>query len=70
MFFLCLDDEIDVKNADETWVQCEKCQKWRRLPANEKAPAEEDFWSCTSEEFPPFFFEFSSSYVVIGADYF
>ena len=31
---------------DVQWVQCEKCQKWRRLPPNKEASSLPDKWFC------------------------
>lgn len=43
-------DEKQVKvDADESqeWVQCEKCEKWRRLPPRIKAEDLPDVWYCS-----------------------
>ena len=40
-------EEGSVNGGDEAvWVQCEKCEKWRRLPVGCSAPDEETPWYC------------------------
>ena len=34
-------------DAEALWVQCEKCDKWRRLLAGTPAPDEETAWFCS-----------------------
>ena len=36
--------------AEATWVQCEVCDKWRRLPADAAALDEELPWYCSMNE--------------------
>jgi len=41
-------------DAEETlnWVQCERCSKWRRLPAGAPEPAQDQWWDCSMNPDP------------------
>jgi len=42
------------KEADnQEWVQCEKCEKWRRLPPRIKAKELPDVWTCDMNDWDP-----------------
>lgn len=41
------------KEDNQEWVQCEKCEKWRRLPPNISADDLPDVWYCTMNTWDP-----------------
>ena len=41
------------KEDNQEWVQCEKCEKWRRLPPNIAADDLPDVWYCTMNTWDP-----------------
>jgi len=38
---------------NQEWVQCEKCEKWRRLPPRIKAKDLPDVWTCDMNDWDP-----------------
>ena len=34
------------ETVDDPWVQCERCDKWRRLPPGSALPGDDDRWFC------------------------
>eukprot|EP00549_Striatella_unipunctata_P022103 CAMPEP_0118689484 /NCGR_PEP_ID=MMETSP0800-20121206/9518_1 /TAXON_ID=210618 ORGANISM="Striatella unipunctata, Strain CCMP2910" /NCGR_SAMPLE_ID=MMETSP0800 /ASSEMBLY_ACC=CAM_ASM_000638 /LENGTH=1395 /DNA_ID=CAMNT_0006586893 /DNA_START=212 /DNA_END=4399 /DNA_ORIENTATION=- len=45
--------EAKKQGASQEWVQCEKCSKWRRLPADVSADDLPDVWYCTMNTWDP-----------------
>lgn len=41
------------KDDNQEWVQCEKCEKWRRLPLQISADDLPDVWYCTMNTWDP-----------------
>ena len=41
------------KDDSQEWVQCEKCEKWRRLPPNISADDLPEVWYCTMNTWDP-----------------
>jgi len=39
--------------VSQEWVQCEKCEKWRRLPPRIKAKDLPDVWTCDMNDWDP-----------------
>lgn len=39
--------------VSQEWVQCEKCEKWRRLPPRVKAKDLPDVWTCDMNDWDP-----------------
>ena len=42
----------DAAASDAVWVCCDKCDKWRRLPAGVAAPDESSPWECAMNPDP------------------
>jgi len=43
----------DVDEDQVEWVQCDKCQKWRKLPPHISADEMPDVWNCTMNNWNP-----------------
>jgi len=45
--------QADQNNDNQEWVQCEKCEKWRKLPAHVSADELPDRWFCSLNTWNP-----------------